>query len=171
MRVPKLFDRLLDTCGVISGYLCGLIAIFVTLDVTLRVLGTGGINWVFDLVEYVLFGLTVIGASYVLRERAHVVVDLVSGGLPESWQRPFRMLSLGLSIVICSGFLFASTLATINVWQSGSMIFKTFVVPEWLPLSLVPIMFLLLTIELFRQFLQLLRHTDGSETVTRSDAL
>jgi TRAP-type C4-dicarboxylate transport system permease small subunit len=168
---PSVFDRLLDACGLASGYLCGLIAVGVTLDVVLRMLGTAGLGWVFDLVEYALFALTMLGAAHVMRLRAHVMVDLFVGALPARPRRAFRLLALGLSILISGSFMLVSASATLGSWRDGAMVFKTFVIPEWVPLALVPLMFLLLTIELARQFRALLLEGGEDGGSARSDAL
>ena len=168
---PSPLDRLLDARGVPSGHLCGPIALRAPLAVVLRMLGTGGIAWVFDLVEYALYGLTMLGAAYVMKLRAHVVVDLLVGGLPRRARRAYRLLGLGLSILISGAFLVVGASATWGAWEDNALLFKTFVIPEWVPLSLVPLMFLLLTLELLRQFRALLRADDADPGSARSDAL
>ncbi|MDF1727572.1 MAG: TRAP transporter small permease [Sulfitobacter sp.] len=146
-----MFDRLLTACAGLSALVLAAITAGIAINVVLRNLFGAPLYGLLDLVEYGLLLVTFLGAPWVLRQSAHVVVDLVTGALPPG---PTRLLARAMAVVGCA----ASVLMIWYSWQAaatsfarGSMIRTAFVTPEWWVLSVMPLSFALLSLEFARQ--------------------
>lgn len=173
-----MYTNLVEFCGKITGYFCGLVALGVATDVILRAMGLAGIPWMFDFIEYTLFGLTMVGATYVMHIGKHVKVDLLTASLPRSASYAVNLLATAISFLICFVFLIFSLSATYGSYAENAMIYKTFEMKAWIPLSLVPFMFGMLSISLALKFLDLAKNSkrelsadDGEKITVRTDAL
>src|SRR5690606_13908180 len=107
--------------------------------------------------EYAMYVATVFAAPWVLREGAHVCVDVVTGNLPERLRRIVNTFVNLLGSVICFVICYYSAVATLRAFERRSMIYKTFTIPEWtinvfvpFGMCLVAIEFLLLARKEFR---------------------
>jgi len=146
----RAYSLLIDGLAVISGAIFGLMAFFIGADVLLRNIGGGGLAWVIELMEYAMYVATVFAAPWVLREGAHVSVDVVTANLPAWLRRPITILVCILGAAICSVICYYSAIATLRAYERGSMVYKTFIVPEWAISVFVPFGMCLVAIEFLR---------------------
>ena len=145
--IVRAYDALIGGLAVIGGAIFGLMAFFIAADVVARNTMGGGLAWVIETLEYAMYIATVFAAPWVLREGAHVSVDVVTANLPERVRRVVNTFVNVLGAVICSIICYYSTIATIAAFQRGSMIYKSFTIPEWTINAFVPFGMLLVTIE------------------------
>lgn len=145
--------------GMVGGVIFGLMAFFIGVDVILRNAAGSGIGWIIELMEYAMFVATALAAPWVLREGAHVSVDVVTSQLPAPTARGVALIADASGALICGTLVFYSAKATWLAYERGSMIVKSFVFPEWWVNALVPFGMLLMTVE----FLLLLRRHWGSQ--------
>lgn len=132
----------------------------------------------FDFIEYSLFGLTMIGAPYVMHLGKHVKVDLLTASLPKTAAYGVNLLATAISFLICFVFLIFSFRAAYGSFVEEAMVFKTFEIKAWIPLVFVPFMFGMLCISITRTFIDLIKNSereltadDGDVTAVRTDAL
>src|SRR5690606_32537053 len=78
----RAYDALIVGLAIIARAIFGLMAFFIGADVLVRNLTGGGLAWVIELMEYAMYVATVFAAPWVLREGAHVCVDVVTANLP-----------------------------------------------------------------------------------------
>lgn len=155
-----MFDVIQRACAAVAALILAAIVAAIAVNVVLRNLLDAPIYGLLDLVEYGLLLFTFLGAPWVLSRSAHVVVDLVTGALPE---RGARVLARAMALVGCV----ISVLVVYYAWQAaaasharGSMIRTAFVVPEWWVLSVMPVAFVLIALEFARQVV----HPPGRRT-------
>ncbi len=133
------------------GYAAGLalaaLALGITADVVLRNLGLANMTWLLEVSEYLLFISTFLAAPWVLRENAHVSVDLLLSGLKPALRRPLDMLANLLGLGICATLTWYALRVTRDGIERGDMIFKELVVPEWPFLAVVAVTGALLVAE------------------------
>src|SRR4051795_13716262 len=82
IRFSELFGRILTFFALLVALAFGLGTALIALDVALRNLAGTGFPWLIDAIEYGLFAGTFLAAPWVLREGAHVRVDIVVTTLP-----------------------------------------------------------------------------------------
>ncbi|MDX3896302.1 TRAP transporter small permease [Pusillimonas sp.] len=162
--IVRAYDALIVGLAIIAGAIFGLMAFFIGADVVVRNLTGGGLAWVIELMEYAMYVATVFAAPWVLREGAHVCVDVVTSNLPERLRHGVNAFVCLLGSAICFVICYYSAIATERAFERGSQIYKTFTIPEWTISAFVPFGMLLVAIEfllLFRGELRILAHTSA----------
>lgn len=116
--------------GVLAALFIAFIALGISADVLSRNLGGGSLRGMLELAEYALFLSTFLGAPWVLRQGAHVRVDVVVNVLP---RRVGWLLEVVGDVVglITSGVLcwYAWSIAAV-AFAENRRIIKEFIFPE-----------------------------------------
>lgn len=160
-HLRRAHDGLLRACGEIPGVIVVLVVCGIAVDVVLRNIGVGSIEWMIEVVEYGLFLLTFVGTAYVLRLGRHVTVDIVPGVLPPRPRRYLAILAGILLLVICAIFFYYGVRAALLSRAENYALVKTFTIREWWLLAVLPAAALLLCIEGVRRLRDVVRGEDG----------
>jgi TRAP-type C4-dicarboxylate transport system permease small subunit len=151
------YDRLIDLCAAVTALAVLFLTFGITLDVAVRTLGLGTIDWMLEASEYALLLLTFFGAPWALREGAHVRVDVVVNALPKAVAQALEiiadLLGLGTSLVLLV-WGFSTTLGSARL---HSMVYKLLVFPEWWLYAPIAFSGALLAIEFVRRLVRALR--------------
>ncbi|NYT68982.1 TRAP transporter small permease [Pusillimonas noertemannii] len=150
--VARAYNSLITGLAVVAGAIFGLMAFFIGADVLVRNTVGGGLAWVIETMEYAMYVATIFAAPWVLREGAHVSVDVVTSNLPEGLRRVVSCFVCLLGSAICFVICYYSALATLKAFERGSQIYKTFTIPEWTISIFVPFGMLLVAIEFLLLF-------------------
>lgn len=138
MKALARAHRVLVTgLGYAAGLALAALALAITADVVLRNLGLANMTWLLEVSEYLLFIATFLAAPWVLRENAHVSVDLLLGGLKPDLRRALDVIANLLGLAICAILTWYALRVTRDGIERGDMIFKELVVPEWPFLAVV----------------------------------
>ncbi|MDD1794301.1 TRAP transporter small permease [Enterovibrio makurazakiensis] len=90
------------------GLLLVTMTLLVFFEVILRFFFNEGLLWAQELTLYLSAWLVLMGASWGLREGAHIGVDAAVKHLPPSSQKVVTLLALALCLVYCGLFLYGS---------------------------------------------------------------
>ena len=131
--------------GIAGVLLCALTAL-ICVDVAARSLRWFPMPWSLDVAEYLLYGITFLGAPWVLRNGGHISVDLVSQHLAPRPRRVLQRIANTIGAVVCLVLLVFSSRVLYASFTDGTMVYETFVFPEWLLFTLAPPVFLLLLV-------------------------
>ena len=129
--ISKAHAALIAMLGLSAGVALASLAVLITIDVTIRNLGVGNFPWLLEVSEYVLFGATFLAAPWVLRENAHVRVDLLLTAVPKPAGRLLAAFADILGLVISGVVTWYALRVTAEALHRGDLIFKELVVPEW----------------------------------------
>lgn len=146
-RALRAWRGLLDASGLFAAALIALICIGVCADVALRWADLGGIPWMLETVEYVQYVMVLAGAAWVLSKGAHVAMDLVVAVASPRTRAATERAAAAIGAVSCGVFTAASIAATVDVYLSGAIAYKSIEIPEWCPLAVLSAAFLALTVE------------------------
>jgi TRAP-type transport system small permease protein len=151
--VVRLYDGLIALCGMSTAVAALLLTFGITINIAVRTLGLGSLDWVLEASEYALLIITFLGAPWALRRGAHVRVDVVISQLPPPVARVFEILSelLGLTTSLAL-FIWGAQTTLLSV-RSHSMIYKVLIFPEWWLYALTTLSGLLLSIEFMRRLI------------------
>jgi TRAP-type C4-dicarboxylate transport system permease small subunit len=138
------FDRLIDALAVLAGALTILLVVLIAVDVGLRWPRVLTLPWSLEATEYMLYAITFLGAPWVLREEGHIAIEIVVERLPGAWQRHVRRATDALGAVVCTVLFWYACRVLWRSYESGTMVQKSFVFPEWWAFALVPPVMLLL---------------------------
>lgn len=154
-RIAVAHNTLVTALGYAAGIAIAVLAVAITTDVVIRNLGVGNFPWLLEVSEYVLFIATFLAAPWVLRENAHVSVDLLLTGLPVRARRALDAIANLLGMAICSILTWYALRVTRDGIERGDMIFKELVVPEWPFLAVVAFAGGLLVVEFATRLVRL----------------
>ena len=139
-------DLLIDALAIVAGaLLCALVAV-ILVDVVARYLRWFSLAWGLEASEYMLYAITFLGAPWVLRERGHIAIELVVERLSGRARRVAARAVHVLGALVCSVLFVFACVVLWRSYQSGTMVHKSFVFPEWLVYAGMPPVFLLLVI-------------------------
>lgn len=162
--ISRAYGGLVSGLAVLSGAIFGLMAFFIGADVFMRNVMGSGLSWVIELMEYAMYVATVFAAPWVLREGGHVSVDIVTSALPPRWGQWAGVVAALLGGIICSVIFYYSAIATLRAFDRGSMVYKSFTVPEWVITVFVPLGMFFMVIEFFLLFKGRLGHINSAIT-------
>ena len=147
-------DRLSRVLAVVAGTLLGVLAVLISLDIASRQMAGFSMPWSLDVAEYLLYLITFLAAPWVLLSGGHITVDLVVARLaPPARRRAARGANAIGAVASLVLFWFAC-----RVWwrsyRDGTLVYETFVFPEWWLFSAAPPVFLLLAAIFVRRLLR-----------------
>jgi TRAP-type C4-dicarboxylate transport system permease small subunit len=129
----------------------GLFAVMIPVNLILVKMQLGGIWWLHEAIEYALYVGVFIGAPWVLRQGAHVRVDVINLALPPRAAMWLERLIDCVGVVLCLCLFSYGLRAALWEFGNGTLPDKDLRIPNWCMLSVFAVSFLLLAIEfLFR---------------------
>ncbi len=161
-RADQAWGRLLSGLALVACFLVALMVVVICTDVFVRNLRLGNLPWATEVAEYTLYLSTFLAAPWLLRQGAHVRMDMVLKALPSTLAWALELLTDVIALFTCAGLALASGKAAAASAAQGSLVFKIFVFPEWWLLSPAAVMFAVLAVECFWR---LRRHWKGPRTV------
>lgn len=146
-RIGMLHGWIVEGLAYGVGVAFGIGTALIALDVALRNLAGTGFPWLIDAIEYGLFAGTFLAAPWVLREGAHVRVDIVVTTLPPRSAHFLETFADLIGLAVCVILLWYGVKVTLTALALGSMVLKSIIFPEWWALAVVPLSSLLLAVE------------------------
>jgi TRAP-type C4-dicarboxylate transport system permease small subunit len=170
-RLEAAYGRLLDAFALVACALVFGMMLMICADVLLRnariVPGVAGIEWSNEVSEAMLYLVTMLTAPWLLRRGQHIRVDIILRTVPKRVGWIFEWVVDVLGLACCLFIAHYGARAAFASFEAGSLSIKTLVTPEWWLLSVLPIAFLALSIEmLFR-----MRRLAHGERAPRDDAV
>ena len=151
-NVERAYGRLLEFFAAVACALVLGMTLMICADVLLRnvrVFPIAGLEWANEISEAMLFLVTLLTAPWLLRRGQHIRVDIVLRAVPPSVGWLFEWAVDLLALGCCALIAWYSARAALASFKAGSLSIKTLVTPEWWLLSVLPIAFTCLTIEMF----------------------
>lgn len=159
--------RILDlVCGflaILAGiYLVG-IMFGIVFNALARTAGFSGSSHIFTFAEFGLLYIVMAASPWLVRERGHVFIELISAALPGALKRPYSRAISVLCVIICAALVWYTWGATAKAWQYDDAEMRSLDMPKYLLLGAMPICFALMA-------LQFMRFVFGSETLHTGEA-
>ena len=170
-RLEAAYGKLLEALALAACALVFGMTLMICADVLLRnvrlVPGLVGLEWSNEISEAMLYLITMLTAPWLLRKGQHVRVDIVLRAVPKRVGWVFEWIVDVLGLACCLLIAYYGARAALASFAAGSMSIKTLVTPEWWLLSVLPVAFLALSVEmLFR-----MRRLALGERAPRDDAV
>ena len=149
--IAALYDRLIAALAMAAAILLGGLSLWVTYEVVMRYFFSAPTNWAVDLSEYALFWAVFLASPWVLRHDEHIKIDILVVRLRP---RPRRWLGIVTSLVgaaVCAVMTWQAVLAEWDLNVRNVDFAREWVVQQYVVYAIVPIGFLLLTIEFLRR--------------------
>jgi len=143
----SIAERLSLAGGVLAAALVGVAILIVTQMVFMRYVLVASTAWQTDVVTFSLVGATLLGSAWVLRERGHVTVDLVTENAPKHLRRIFLMLSDAVVFVFSALMFWKGWQLTHESWVGAWVTESMVETPLWIPYLAMPVGFGLLALQ------------------------
>ena len=156
-RLARAYDATIVASAIVAGALVALIFAAIFVDVTVHAFGLQPPIWAATAVEYAMLYLTMLAAPWLVRRRAHIVIDVLRTQISEAAQRTLEHIVYVIAIVACVVLAYFGAELTVATYQRGDLDIRSFDVPRWLLYAPMPVGFLMLGIE----FARLLFGTDS----------
>jgi len=151
-RLEAAYGRLLAGLALIGAGLIFAMTVMICADVFLRnvriIPGVAGLEWSSEISEAMLYVITMLTAPWLLRRGQHIRVDIVLRAVPARLGWMFEWTSDALGLVCCIGIAYYGARAAYASYASGALSIKTLVTPEWWLMSLLPVAFIALSLEM-----------------------
>jgi TRAP-type C4-dicarboxylate transport system permease small subunit len=154
-RFEAAYGRLLGGFALAGCAVLFLLMVMISADVLLRnvplVPGVDGLPWANEISEGMLYLLTMLVAPWLLRQGAHVRVDILLRAMPARAAWYCEWIADSTALACCVVIVVYGTRSAWASFASDSLSIKTLIMPEWWLLAPLPVAFALLGIEvLFR---------------------
>ncbi|MEO1102512.1 MAG: TRAP transporter small permease [Pseudomonadota bacterium] len=161
--VVRLYDFVVVALAVVAGAILPSFMAIIVYQVIARNLGFQPSAHFFTFTEYGLLFMTLLGAPWLVRERGHVYIEIVTAALPVNLRGIVSRLVSGLCVVICLILAVKGADIARTNFLSGEMDVRSLYFPRWILISSIPIGFSLMAVE-FARF------TFGRETLHTGEA-
>ena len=146
----RIYDALLILMALIAAAILVWLMVSVVLSVAMRNVGVQPWAWLFTSAEYGIFYMTMLGAPWLVRERGHVHIELVTAALTP---RLRRIVSRGVAAACVAVSLilawYGLELCLTNVERNDYDV-RAYFYPRWLLTITFPIAFTFMAIEFSR---------------------
>ncbi len=146
----RVYDILLYLMAFVAAATLVWLMISVVTSVVMRNLGIQPFAWLFTSAEYGLLYITMLGAPWLVREKGHVHIELVTAALPPGIRRVVSR-AVALGCVAVSGILawYGLELFLTNIERNDYDV-RAYFYPRWLLTITFPIAFSFMAIEFAR---------------------
>lgn len=152
-KLETAYGRLLEGLALAACALIFAMMLMICADVFLRnvriVPGMVGLEWANEISEGMLYLIALLTAPWLMRKGQHVRVDVLLRVVPARLGWTLEWVVDALAMACCAVITYYGVRAALGSWQAGSLSIKTLVTPEWWLLSVLPLAFLALTLEMF----------------------
>lgn len=144
------YDLLVKALAVVAGLLLVWLMVSVVVSVGMRNAGLQPFAWLFTSVEYGMLYITMLGAPWLVREKGHVHIELLTAALPEGVRRATSRVVAALSVLVCLVLAFkGAELVATNIARNDFDV-RAYFFPRWILTIAFPVSFGLMAIEFAR---------------------
>lgn len=148
--VSKWFEWCLYVLTLVAASIVVFVALAVSCDVVARYFFNAPMPWVFNVSRDLLVFLVFLAAAWVLKENAHVKIDLIELKLRPRQREFLSLTTLLMSTVACGLLFWAGVNATMDSFRWGTILPGPPAVHEYILLAVIPFGCFLLTVQFGR---------------------
>jgi len=152
--LSRILDRIVDLMASLAGVLLLAMMVMIILDIFAREVGLSFSAHFFALTEYSLLIIPLLGGPWLVRERAHVTVEVLLVTLPPKARARLLTALCWLCIVTCLILAYFGILVTLDTYSAGDMDMRSFDMPRWMLFAFMPLSFGMMVLEFFRLWLR-----------------
>ena len=148
--VSRIYNALLYTMAWIAGATLVWLMVSVILSVVMRNAGLQPFAWLFTSAEYGLLYMTMLGAPWLVREKGHVHIELVTAMLPDGLRRIVSRAVALLCVIVCLILAYKGFELCLSNIQRNDFDVRAYYFPKWLLTIAFPLSFGLMVVEFSR---------------------
>lgn len=144
------YDALLYAMAFIAGATLVWLMVSVIVSVLMRNAGMQPFAWLFTSAEYGLLYMTMLGAPWLVREKGHVHIELVTAALPAPLRRGLSRLVAAACVLVCAMLTWKGVDLFLTNIERADYDVRAYYYPRWLLTVAFPLSFGLMAIEFAR---------------------
>lgn len=148
--IPKAYSTLLYALAAVSGLTLVWLMFSVIVSVLMRNAGLQPFAWLFTSGEYGLLYMTMLGAPWLVREKGHVHIELVTAALPDGLRRIVSRSVAALCVLTCAILAWKGVELFLTNIERGDFDTRAYYFPRWILTISFPISFGMMAIEFSR---------------------
>jgi C4-dicarboxylate transporter DctQ subunit len=149
-RLLRAYDHLIDGLALAAGLLIAAVCLLIVYDVCARNLGLQPPDSTVALTEYALLYFTMAAAPWLVRQRGHIVVEIVHARLSPDSRALANKLILGICIITALTVAVLAGLLALEAWQREEIEIRSLAMPRALLFAPLAVGFTLMTSEFVR---------------------
>ena len=146
----KIIDRLCQFLAVLAGIYLVVIMLGIVFNAMARTLGFSGSSHIFTFAEFGLLYIVMAASPWLVREKGHVFIELVSAAIPKALQKPYSRAVSALCVIICVVLVWYTWGAMAKAYKFGDAEMRSLDMPKFLLLGAMPICFALMAVQFCR---------------------
>lgn len=151
MSLPyRLFSLLVNAMAVLSGAILIWLMVSVITSVVMRNIGVQPFAWLFTSAEYGLLYMTMLGAPWLVREKGHVHIELVTAALPDAARQVVSRLVAAACVMVCGILAWKGAELVLSNIERGDFDTRAYYFPRWMLTIAFPLSFGAMAIEFAR---------------------
>lgn len=148
--IVKTYNAALHTMAAISAATLVWMMVSVIVSVVMRNAGLQPFAWLFTSAEYGLLYMTMLGAPWLVREKGHVHIELVTAMLPEPVRQVVSRMVALLCVIVCLIMAYKGFELTLTNIERNDFDVRAYYFPLWLLSITFPLSFGFMVIEFAR---------------------
>jgi TRAP-type C4-dicarboxylate transport system permease small subunit len=148
--IGKLYRGFLYTMAGIAGVMLVWLMFSVITSVVMRNAGLQPFAWLFTSSEYAILYMTMLGAPWLVREKGHVHIELVTAALPGRMRRMVSRMVAALCVVVSVILAWKGAELFVGNIARNDLDVRAYYFPKWILTVTFPISFGLMAIEFSR---------------------
>jgi TRAP-type C4-dicarboxylate transport system permease small subunit len=151
MRViSRVYDALLYTMALVSAATLIWLMVSVVLSVVMRNIGVQPWAWLFTSAEYGILYMTMLGAPWLVRERGHVHIELVTAALPSAVRRIVSRTVAAACVAVSLVLAWYGLQLFLTNIERNDFDVRAYFYPRWMLTITFPIAFSFMAVEFAR---------------------
>jgi C4-dicarboxylate transporter DctQ subunit len=148
--VIRIYTALLYAMAIVAGSTLVWLMISVIVSVVMRNIGIQPFAWLFTSAEYGLLYMTMLGAPWLVREKGHVHIELVTSALPDGARRVVsRAVAMGC-VAVCAILAWKGFDLFMTNIERADYDVRAYYFPRWILTLTFPLSFGLMAVEFSR---------------------
>ena len=148
--LTRAYDALLYTMAFVAGATLGWLMVSVIVSVLMRNFGMQPFAWLFTSAEYGLLYMTMLGAPWLVREKGHVHIELVTAALPDGLRKILGRLVALACVLVCAVLTWKGADLLMTNIERADYDVRAYYFPRWMLTISFPLSFGLMAVEFAR---------------------
>jgi len=149
-RFWRFFDKLSNAMAALAGAILVFICAAVCYTIFMRFLFTQTTIWIIPMTEYALLWIVFLGTTWFLREGGHITTDIIYTHLNEKTKHYLDCIMFVIGGFACAMMLYFGVVYMYDCILHRVTDVRAVTIPKSAVFSIIPIGFILLTIQFFR---------------------
>jgi TRAP-type C4-dicarboxylate transport system permease small subunit len=136
--------------AVLAGAMLVWLMVSVIASVLMRNMGLQPYAWLFTSAEYGILYITMLGAPWLVREKGHVHIELVTSALPEQPRRIVSRIVALACVLVCAVLTWKGLELVLTNIERADYDVRAYYFPRWILTISFPLSFGLMAVEFSR---------------------